>query len=61
MGWHIEIIAAKLTALRDGKIRRLIVNLPPCHLKSLLASVAFPAWSLGHDPSAQIVCVSPGF
>jgi len=23
MGWHIEIIAAKLTALRDGKIRRL--------------------------------------
>jgi antitoxin Phd len=27
-------------------------------LRSLLASVAFPAWCLGHDPSAQILCVS---
>src|SRR5258708_35198267 len=58
MGWHIEIIAAKLTALRHGKIRRLVVNLPPRHLKSLLASIAFPAWCLEHDPSAQILCVS---
>jgi hypothetical protein len=37
---------------------RLIINLPPRHLKSLLASVAFPAWWLGHEPSAQILCVS---
>jgi predicted phage terminase large subunit-like protein len=37
---------------------RLIINLPPRHLKSLLASIAFPAWCLGHDPSAQILCVS---
>jgi Arc/MetJ family transcription regulator len=58
MSWHIEIIAAKLMAVRDGEIRRLIVNLPPRHLKSLLASVAFPAWCLGRDPSAQIICVS---
>jgi len=56
--WHIEVIAAKLAAVRQGKIRRLIINLPPRHLKSLMASVAFPAWCLGHDPSAQILCVS---
>ena len=56
--WHIEVIAAKLAAVRQGKIRRLIINLPPRHLKSLLASIAFPAWCLGHDPSAQILCVS---
>src|SRR6266567_9291274 len=56
--WHLEVIAAKLTAVREGKIRRLIINLPPRHLKSLLASIAFPAWCLGHDPSAQILCVS---
>jgi hypothetical protein len=37
---------------------RLIINLPPRHLKSLLASIAFPAWCLGHDPSAQLLCVS---
>src|SRR5271166_2895051 len=58
MSGHIEIIAAKLMAVRAGTVRRLIVNLPPRHLKSLLASVAFPAWCLGHDPSAQILCVS---
>jgi predicted phage terminase large subunit-like protein len=56
--WHIEVIAAKLAEVRQGKIRRLIINLPPRHLKSLMASIAFPAWCLGHDPSAQILCVS---
>ena len=58
MNLHIELIAAKLAGVRDGRIRRLLVNLPPRHLKSLLASVAFPAWCLGHDPSAQLLCVS---
>ena len=58
MNWHLEVIAAKLTAVREGKIKRLIINLPPRHLKSLMASIAFPAWCLGQDPSAQILCVS---
>jgi hypothetical protein len=58
MNWHIELIAAKLAAVRAGHIRRLIVSLPPRHLKSHLASIAFPAWCLGHEPSAQILCVS---
>ena len=38
MNWHLEVIAAKLMAVRQGKIRRLIINLPPRHLKSLMAS-----------------------
>jgi predicted phage terminase large subunit-like protein len=58
VNWHLEVIAAKLTAVRRGQIRRLIINLPPRHLKSLLASIAFPAWCLGLDPTAQILCVS---
>jgi hypothetical protein len=58
--WHVELISAKLAAVREGRIRRLIVSVPPRHLKSHLASVAFPAWSLGHDPSMQILCVTPG-
>ncbi len=58
MNWHVELIAAKLAAVRAGHIRRLIVSLPPRHLKSHLASVAFPAWCLGHAPSAEILCVS---
>ena len=58
MNWHIEVIAGKLTAVREGRTRRLIINLPPRHLKSLMASIAFPAWCLGRDPTAQIFCVS---
>jgi hypothetical protein len=27
MNWHLEVIAAKLTAVREGKIRRLIINM----------------------------------
>jgi len=56
--WHFELMAAKLAAVYQGRIRRLIINVPPRHLKSHLASVAFPAWCLGHDPSMQILCVS---
>jgi predicted phage terminase large subunit-like protein len=55
---HIELIAAKLEACRKGTIRRLIINLPPRNLKSLCASIALPAWCLGQDPTAQILCVS---
>jgi hypothetical protein len=48
MSWHIETVGAKLTALRRGKIRGVIINMPPRHLERHLASVAFPAWCLGH-------------
>jgi hypothetical protein len=58
MNWHFEVMAGKLAAVRDGRIRRLLVCVPPRHLKSHLASVSFPAWCLGHDPSAQLLCVS---
>jgi hypothetical protein len=58
MAGYIEVMASRLTAVRDGTTRRLIVNVPPRHLKSLMGSVAFPAWVLGHNPSAQIMCVS---
>jgi hypothetical protein len=58
MNWHFEVIAAKLAAVYQGKIRRLIVNVPPRYLKSLLGSVAFPAWCLGRQPGMPILCVS---
>jgi len=56
--WHIEQIVAKLEACRRGKIRRLIITVPPRSLKSICASVAFPAWLLAMDPTAKIMCVS---
>lgn len=58
--WHIDVIAEKLEDCRRGDTRRLIINMPPRHLKSHLISIAYVAWALGHDPSLQILCVSYG-
>lgn len=58
--WHIELMAARLEACRLGHCRRLIINVPPRHLKSHCASIAFSAWLLGHDPAVQIINVSYG-
>lgn len=56
--WHIDAIAYHLSLAATGAIRRLIINMPPRHMKSHAASVAFPAFMLGHDPTARIVTVS---
>jgi hypothetical protein len=56
--WHIGAIGWQLERVRRGECRRLIINLPPRSLKSIAASVAFPAFVLGHDPSKRIICVS---
>src|SRR5947209_2843503 len=59
-GPHLEMIAAKLEACRQGKITRLIINLPPRSLKSICASIAFPAWYLGHNSAGNVICASYG-
>jgi predicted phage terminase large subunit-like protein len=59
-GQYIELVAATLEKCRTGETKRLIINLPPRTLKSHAATVAFPAWLLGHDPSKQIICASHG-
>lgn len=56
--WHIEAIAYQLERVRRGEITRLIINMPPRSLKSISASVAFPAFLLGRDPARRIICVS---
>ncbi len=58
--WHLQLIAAKLEACRRGLCRRLIINVPPRSLKSICASVAFPAWLLGHIAGVRIICASYG-
>jgi hypothetical protein len=58
LNWHIHAMAHVLEQVRRGKIKRLIITVPPRHLKSITASVAFPAFVLGHDPTKKFVCVS---
>jgi predicted phage terminase large subunit-like protein len=56
--WHVDAIAWQLERVRRGAVRRLIINMPPRSLKSITASVAFPAFLLGQDPSRRVICVS---
>jgi len=56
--WHLEALAHKLSQVASGEVRRLIITMPPRNLKSLFASVALPAWFLGHNPSERVVAVS---
>ena len=56
--WHIPAIAYHLDQCLHGDIKRLIITLPPRNLKSICASVAFPAYVLGHDPTRRIICAS---
>jgi len=56
--WHIDLIADRLEQCQSGQIKRLIITVPPRYLKSIVGSVAFPAFLLGRDPAARIVCVS---
>ncbi|MFT3731773.1 MAG: phage terminase large subunit [Hyphomicrobium sp.] len=56
--WHIEVIADRLMRAYRREIKRLIIALPPRNLKSISASVAFPAWALGKNPCLRFICAS---
>jgi predicted phage terminase large subunit-like protein len=54
---YLEVFATKLMDFADGKTKRLIVNLPPRHLKTQLGSVCLAAWILAHKPTTKIMVV----
>jgi predicted phage terminase large subunit-like protein len=58
--FHIAVICSDLMALQRGDFHRLAVALPPRSLKTIIVSVAYVAWLLGHDPSVNIICASYG-
>jgi predicted phage terminase large subunit-like protein len=60
MNWHIYAVCHYLEMVWLGKIRRLIINLPPRSLKSIICSVAWPAYVMGHDPTKLFIVASHG-
>ena len=66
-GWHIDFICAHLEAITRGEVledgtpyNRLLVNVPPGTMKSLLIGVFWPAWEWGPQnmPHMRYVCAS---
>ena len=54
-GRHHKIFADKLDKVASGKIKRLIVNMPPRHTKSEFASTFFPSFIMGKKPKMKIM------
>ena len=54
-GRHHAIMAQKFEEIASGKLKRLIINMPPRHTKSEFASYLLPAWYLGKYPGRKII------
>lgn len=66
-GWHIDFICAHLEAITDGVqfddgtfYNRLLVNVPPGTMKSLIINVFWPSWEWGprNMPHMRYVCAA---
>jgi hypothetical protein len=51
--WHIDALAEHLQAVAERKIRNLVINIPPRHMKSLAVNVFFPAFVWCQDPGVD--------
>ena len=56
--WHIDYIVEHLEAVTAGEITRLLINVPPRYMKSILVSVLWPAWEWLRQPGGRWIFVS---
>jgi predicted phage terminase large subunit-like protein len=54
-GRHHALMAKKFEEIAAGKLKRLIINMPPRHTKSEFASNMLPAWYLGNYPNKKVI------
>jgi predicted phage terminase large subunit-like protein len=54
-GRHHSVMAKKFEEIASGKLKRLIINMPPRHTKSEFASYLLPAWFLGKYPNKKVI------
>jgi len=58
LAFYVLAMSHALQEVADGRKRRLVITVPPRHLKSITAAVALVAWMLGHDPTVKIMVAS---
>lgn len=54
-GRHHKIMAEKFQGIAEGRIKRLIINMPPRHTKSEFGSFLLPAWLMGRFPHRKVI------
>lgn len=58
MQWFHRLISDKCQEVYDGKIKKLMIWIPPQHGKSELATRNFPSYALGKEPKLKLGIVS---
>ena len=56
--WHIHLIGEYMEAINKGQIQRLIINIPPRHMKSIEVTVCYPVWTWIKHPEKRFIKVS---
>ena len=51
--WHIDAICEHLECITRGQLQKLVINVPPGHMKSLIVSVFWPAWEWIDRPETR--------
>lgn len=54
-GWHMQAVCDHLQAVTEGRIKDLLINIPPGHSKSLLTAVLWPVWEWISNPSERTI------
>ena len=49
--WHLDELCDVLTKVSAGEISRVVINVPPGTMKSLLVSVLWPTWEWTRNPA----------
>lgn len=56
--WHIDLISEYMEAVNLGQINRLVINMPPRHMKSIHVTVCYPVWTWIKHPEKRFIKVS---
>ena len=56
--WHIDLICEYLEAVELGQINRLLINIPPRYMKSILITVNYPIWCWIKKPHKRFISLS---
>lgn len=61
IAWPLEAMCLHLEAVTSGEIKRLLINVPPGTMKSLLTRIFWPAWEWGPQRLAELRYLSASF
>lgn len=57
-GKHLNVLDNTLQQVSEGRLKRVIITMPPRHGKSERVSKKFPAWHVGRNPEDEIILAS---